>query len=218
MTLELLLSIGVFSLLDMLSPAALGVTVYLLLTERDRLISRLGVYLVTVAGFYFLVGAVLMLGLGAVMKSISDIFQNRTVSWMMAILGGVLFVASFYVPTKKKSEPRRPKSKSFGAMIGLGFTTSLIEVATALPYFAAIGLMTTAQLNTVQWVPILAAYNMVMVLPPLILLGLHLVLGRVMQRPLEKLRVKIAESSGSLLSWVLCIAGVILVLNSIDYL
>lgn len=218
MTLELLLSIGVFSLLDMLSPAALGVTVYLLLTERDRLISRLGVYLVTVAGFYFLVGAALMLGLGAVMKSISDIFQNRTVSWMMAILGGVLFVASFYVPTKKKSEPRRPKSKSFGAMIGLGFTTSLIEVATALPYFAAIGLMTSAQLNTVQWVPILAAYNMVMVLPPLILLGLHLVLGRVMQRPLEKLRVKIAESSGSLLSWVLCIAGVILVLNSIDYL
>ncbi|AWP28032.1 hypothetical protein PVOR_15769 [Paenibacillus vortex V453] len=218
MTLELLLSIGVLSLLDMLSPAALGVTVYLLLTERDRLISRLGVYLVTVAGFYFLVGAALMLGLGAVMKSISDIFQNRTVSWMMAILGGVLFVASFYVPTKKKSEPRRPKSKSFGAMIGLGFTTSLIEVATALPYFAAIGLMTTAQLNTVQWVPILAAYNMVMVLPPLILLGLHLVLGRVMQRPLEKLRVKIAESSGSLLSWVLCIAGVILVLNSIDYL
>ncbi|MPY17189.1 GAP family protein [Paenibacillus glucanolyticus] len=218
MTLELLLSIGVLSLLDMLSPAALGVTVYLLLSERDRLISRLGVYLVTVAGFYFLVGAALMLGLDAVMKSVSDIFQNRTVSWMMAILGGVLFVASFYVPTKKTSAPRRPKSKSFGAMIGLGFTTSLIEVATALPYFAAVGLMTTAQLNTVQWVPILAAYNMVMVLPPLILLGLHLVLGRMMQRPLEKLRVKIAESSGSLLSWVLCIAGVILVLNSIDYL
>ncbi|GAA0831469.1 hypothetical protein GCM10008915_11500 [Bifidobacterium pullorum subsp. gallinarum] len=218
MTLELLLSIGVLSLLDMLSPAALGVTVYLLLSERDRLISRLGVYLVTVAGFYFLVGAALMLGLDAVMKSVSDIFQNRTVSWMMAILGGVLFVASFYVPTKKTSAPRRPKSKSFGAMIGLGFTTSLIEVATALPYFAAVGLMTTAQLNTIQWVPILAAYNMVMVLPPLILLGLHLVLGRMMQRPLEKLRVKIAESSGSLLSWVLCIAGVILVLNSIDYL
>ncbi|ANA82414.1 hypothetical protein C7121_23350 [Paenibacillus glucanolyticus] len=218
MTLELLLSIGVLSLLDMLSPAALGITVYLLLSERDRLISRLGVYLVTVAGFYFLVGAALMLGLDAVMKSVSDIFQNRTVSWMMAILGGVLFVASFYVPTKKTSAPRRPKSKSFGAMIGLGFTTSLIEVATALPYFAAVGLMTTAQLNTIQWVPILAAYNMVMVLPPLILLGLHLVLGRMMQRPLEKLRVKIAESSGSLLSWVLCIAGVILVLNSIDYL
>lgn len=215
---ELLLSIGVLSLLDMLSPAALGVTVYLLLSERERLISRLGVYLVTVAGFYFLVGAGLMLGLDAAMKSVSGIFQNRTVSWVMVILGGVLFVASFYVPAKKTSEPRRPKSKSFGAMIGLGLTTSLIEVATALPYFAAIGLMTTAQLTTVQWIPILAAYNVVMVLPPLVLLGLHLVFGRVMQRPLEKLRIKIAESSGSILSWVLCIAGLIMVLNSIDRL
>ncbi|MGC6588508.1 GAP family protein [Paenibacillus sp. Dod16] len=218
MTLELLLSIGALSLLDMLSPATLGVTVYLLLTERDRLIPRLFIYLFTVAGFYFLIGAALMLGLDAVLQSVSGIFQNRTVSWIMTVVGGVLFVASFFIPTKKTSEPRRPRSKSFGAMIGLGFTTSLLEVATALPYFAAIGLMTTAQLTTVQWMPILAAYNIVMVLPPILLLGLHLVFGRVMQRPLEKLRLKISQSSGSILSWVLCIAGLILVLNSIDNL
>lgn len=62
MTTELLLSVGALSLLDTLSPATLGVTVYLLLTERDRLITRLWVYLFTVAGFYFLVGAALMLG------------------------------------------------------------------------------------------------------------------------------------------------------------
>lgn len=60
--------------------------------------------------------------------------------------------------------------------------------------------------------------NIVMVLPPFILLGLHLVLGRMMQRPLEKLRLRIAKSSGSILSWVLCIAGLILLLNSIDNL
>lgn len=216
MTLELLLSIGALSLLDMLSPATLGVTVYLLLIERDRLIPRLFIYLFTVAGFYFLVGAALMLGLDAVLQSVTGIFQNRTVSWIMAIVGAVLFVASFFIPTKKTSGPRRPRSKSYGAMIGLGFTTSLLEVATALPYFAAIGLMTTAQLTTVQWMPILAAYNIVMVLPPILLLGLHLVFGRMMQRPLEKLRLTIAQSSGSILSWVLCIAGLILLLNSID--
>ncbi|MBY0159807.1 GAP family protein [Paenibacillus lautus] len=218
MTTELLLSVGALSLLDTLSPATLGVTVYLLLTERDRLITRLWVYLFTVAGFYFLVGAALMLGLDAVLQSVTGIFQNRTVSWVMAVTGGVLFAASFFVPTKKTTEPRRPRSKSLGAMIGLGFTTSLLEVATALPYFAAIGLMTSAQLTPVQWVPILAAYNVIMVLPPLLLLVLHLAFGRMMQRPLEKLRLKIAQSSGSVLSWVLCIAGLILVLNSIDNL
>lgn len=218
MTTELLLSVGALSLLDILSPATLGVTVYLLLTERDRLITRLLVYLFTVAGFYFLVGAALMLGLDAVLQSVTGIFQNRTVSWVMAVTGGVLFAASFFVPTKKTTEPRRPRSKSLGAMIGLGFTTSLLEVATALPYFAAIGLMTSAQLTPVQWVPLLAAYNVIMVLPPFLLLGAQLAFGRMMQRPLEKLRVKIAQSSGSVLSWVLCIAGLILVLNSIDNL
>ncbi|SEM63621.1 Sap, sulfolipid-1-addressing protein [Paenibacillus sp. cl141a] len=218
MTTELLLSVGALSLLDTLSPATLGVTVYLLLTERDRLITRLWVYLFTVAGFYFLVGAALMLGLDAVLRGVTGIFQNRTVSWVMAVTGSVLFAASFFVPTKKTTEPRRPRSKSLGAMIGLGFTTSLLEVATALPYFAAIGLMTSAQLTPVQWVPVLAAYNVIMVLPPLLLLVARLAFGRMMQRPLEKLRLKIAQSSGSVLSWVLCIAGLILVLNSIDNL
>ncbi|MCM3342557.1 GAP family protein [Paenibacillus sp. MER TA 81-3] len=218
MTTEMLLSVGALSLLDTLSPATLGVTVYILLTVKERLVPRLLVYLMTVAGFYFVVGASLMLGLDAVFESVSGIFQNQVVSWIMAIVGGALFIGSFYVPTKKVSEPRRPKSKSIGAMIGLGFTTSLIEVATALPYFAAIGLMTTAQLTTVQWVPILAAYNFIMVLPPLVLIGLHLVFGRLMQNPLEKLRVKIAKSTGSALSWIMCIAGLILLLNSIDNL
>ncbi|MCE5170735.1 GAP family protein [Paenibacillus profundus] len=218
MTTEMLLSVGALSLLDTLSPATLGVTVYILLTVKERLVPRLLVYLMTVAGFYFVVGASLMLGLDAIFESVSGIFQNQVVSWIMAIVGGALFIGSFYVPTKKVSEPRRPKSKSIGAMIGLGFTTSLIEVATALPYFAAIGLMTTAQLTTVQWVPILAAYNFIMVLPPLVLIGLHLVFGRLMQNPLEKLRVKISKSTGSALSWIMCIAGLILLLSSIDNL
>ena len=51
--------------------------------------------------------------------------------------------------------------------------------------------------------------------PPILLLGLHLVFGRMM-RVRWRSALKIAQSSGSILSWVLCIAGLILVLNSID--
>ncbi|MFD0714521.1 GAP family protein [Paenibacillus sp. GCM10027626] len=218
MSVELLLSVGALSVLDTLSPATLGVTVYLLLTVKERLVSRLFAYLATVALFYFLVGAALMLGFEAILEAAAELFQSRPVSWAMAIIGGGLFIASFYVPNKKSAEPRRPKSKRIGAMVGLGLTTSLIEVATALPYFAAIGLMTTAKLNVAQWVPMLAAYNFIMILPPLVLLLLHALFGRMMQRMLEKLRVKIAGSTGSALSWVMCIVGLILLLNSIDNL
>ncbi|RAV13665.1 hypothetical protein DQG23_32995 [Paenibacillus contaminans] len=210
--------VGGLALLDMLSPATLGVTVYLLLTEKERLSSRLMIYLVTVAAFYFSVGVASILGLDALLATFSSIFQNRIVSWVMLIIGGVLFIASFYYPKSKKTDLPRPKSKSKTAMIALGFTTSLIEVGIAFPYFAAIGLMTTSNLEVFQWLPIIVGYNFIMVLPPLILFTLHLLFGRVMQRPLVRLQTRLSKHSGSAVSWVMCIVGLILVFNSLDYL
>jgi len=215
---ELLLIVGGLALLDMLSPATLGVTVYLLLTEKERLRSRLMIYLLTVAAFYFLVGIALMLGLDVLLAAFTSIFKNRIVSWMMLIIGVLLFIASFYYPKSKKSDLPRPKSKSKKAMIALGFTTSLIEVGAAFPYLAAIGFMSTSNLAVYQWLPILAGYNFIMVLPPLIVFILHLLLGRAMQGPLEKLRIKLTKYSGSAISWIMSIVGLILIFNSLDYL
>lgn len=218
MSVELLLSIGGLALLDTLSPATIGVTVYLLLTETKRLASRLLIYLLTVAGFYFSVGVMLMLGMGVLLDAAVSLFQSRVVSWIMFIIGVVLFIASFYIPPKKKTDLPRPKSKSKFSMVALGITTALVEVGTAFPYFAAIGLMTTSNLAFYQWLPIMAGYNIIMVLPPLILFMMHLLFGRMMQKPLERLHVKITKQSGSVLSWVLCIVGLILILNTLDYL
>ncbi|WP_179866042.1 GAP family protein [Bacillus pseudomycoides] len=218
MSTELLLLIGGLALLDTLSPATLGVTVYLLLTDKERLTKRLLVYLLTIAGFYFAVGVSLMLGLDFLLEIISGVFQNRIVSWTFFIIGVILFIASFYVPTKKSSDLPAPKSKSILSMVALGFTTSLIEVGTAFPYFAAIGIMTTSNLSWVEWSSILAGYNFIMVLPSLVLFLFYLLFGRWMQTSLEKLRVKIANNTGSALSWSMCIVGLILIFNSLDYL
>nr|WP_195573976.1 GAP family protein [Paenibacillus sp. 1001270B_150601_E10] len=218
MSAELLLTVGGLAVLDMLSPATLGVTVYLLLTEKERLGSRLMIYLFTVAAFYFIVGVAFMLGLDVLLAVFSSILQNRIVSWMMMIVGVLLFIASFYYPKSKKSDLPRPKSKSKASMIALGFTTSIIEVGLAFPYFAAIGLMSTSHLAVYQWLPILAGYNLMMVLPPFIVFTLHLWLGRVMQRPLERLRIKLSKNSGSAISWMMSIVGLILIFNSLDYL
>ncbi|EJP83765.1 hypothetical protein IC3_05068 [Bacillus cereus VD142] len=218
MSTELLLLIGGLALLDTLSPFTLGVTVYLLLTDKERLTKRLLVYLLTIAGFYFAVGVSLMLGLDFLLEIISGVFQNRIVSWTFFIIGVILFIASFYVPTKKSSDLPTPKSKSILSMVALGFTTSLIEVGTAFPYFVAIGIMTTSNLSWVEWSSILAGYNFIMVLPSLVLFLFYLLFGRWMQTSLEKLRVKLANNTGSALSWIMCIVGLILISNSLDYL
>ncbi|WP_258178059.1 GAP family protein [Bacillus paranthracis] len=205
-------------MLDTLSPTTIGVTIYLLLTDKERLTKRLFVYLLTVAGFYFAVGVSLMLGLDFLFKFISSLFQNRIVSWSFFIIDIILFIASFYIPPKKNSEIPSPKSKSIFSMIALGFTTTLIEVGTAFPYFAAIGILTTSNLSLIQWSSILAGYNLIMVLPSLLLFLFYLLFGRWMQKPLERLRMKIANSTGSALSWIMCIVGFLLILNSLDYL
>ncbi|GAA0399104.1 GAP family protein [Paenibacillus motobuensis] len=218
MSLELLGMIGGLALLDMLSPATLGVTVYLLLSEKERIGSRLMIYLGTVAGFYFSAGFVLMLGLDALLSAFSSILENRFISWTMMVIGAALFTASFFYPKgKKRTDLPRPKSKSKASMVALGFTTFLIEVGMAFPYFAAVGLMTTRNLPVYQWLPILGGYNFMMILPPLVLFVLHVLLGRFMQRPLERLRIKLSNT-GSALSWIMCIVGLILMLNSVDNL
>lgn len=215
MSTALLLSVGALALLDTLSPTILGVTVYMLLFEREKVAGRLIVYLGTVACFYFVAGLILMLGLDTLTKAITNITDNMIVSRGMFIIGLALFIGSFFVPTKKtETKVWKPKSASMLAMVVLGFTTGLVEVGTALPYFAAIGIMTAAHLHPVEWLPMLAGYNVIMVLPGILLLAAHCLFKGWLQGPLERIRLYIEKNSGSALSWMMTIAGLILLLNS----
>ncbi|GIN87550.1 hypothetical protein J6TS2_39360 [Heyndrickxia sporothermodurans] len=219
MSMELLLLIGGLALLDTLSPATIGVTVYLLLTEKEKLTKCLLIYLMTVALLYFLVGVSLMLGLGYLVDTISKILQNRIISWVIFIIGGLLFIASFFVQTKKKQTKLPvPKSKSILSMLTLGFTTFLIEVGTAFPYFASIGLMINSNLSWFEWISILSAYNFIMILPPLLLFTFYLLFSKWITKPLQKLHMKTSNNKGTALSWIMCIVGFILMFNSLDYL
>ena len=159
-----------------------------------------------------------MLGISTLLESVSNIFQNQTISWIIFIIGAILFIASFYVPTKKNADLPSPKSKSLISIIILGLSTSLIEVGTAFPYFAAIGILSTSDLSSMEWVSILAGYNLIMVLPPVLLYFIYLLLGRWMDKPLINLRERMVKNSDSALSWIMCIVGIILIFNSLDYL
>lgn len=218
MNTELLLIIGGLSLLDTLSPATLGITVYLLLTEKKKVGLKLMVYLFTVIGFYFSAGVAIKLGFGFLFEVFSTFLQNRVVSWMLFIVGGILFIWSFYVPKRKKSSYTSPITKTNSTMIALGVTTSLVEVGTALPYFTAIALMTNSGLVWYEWLPLMFAYNVVMVLPPFILYMLYMLLGSIMQKPLKFIQNQVSKSTSSLASWIMCIVGLLLMLYSVDYL
>lgn len=218
MVTELFIYLGGLALLDTLSPTIIGVTLYLVLTDKQNLTSRLLTYLFTVVLLYFSLGIFMMLGLNFIMEAFSNIFQNKILSWGIFIIGVILFIASFFMPTNKKTNIPKPKTQSIFSIIIIGVTTFTIEAGMALPYFAAIGLLTTENLPFYQWLPIIAIYNIIMVLPALLIFLGYKLFGKLINPTLVNLRNKISSSSSSAVSWIMCIVGVILIFYTIDYL
>ncbi len=217
MSLEVLIPVGGLALLDTLSPAVIGVTLFVLLSGARRMALPLFAFLLTVSFFYFSAGVGLMLGLGSFVSRLGHVGDHPVALWGQALLGAALFGYSFVMPTKPAAGARRREPRSFRVpvMIGLGVTTGVFEIGTALPYLAAIGIMTTAGLAPVQWVPLLAGYTLVMVLPPaLTYLGYRLLGERVRPR-LQRWREKLEAGSRETLAWIIGIAGFLLLANAI---
>jgi cytochrome c biogenesis protein CcdA len=203
MTAEVLLPVGGLAVLDTLSPTTIGITLYLLLTAQ-RLARLLFTYLATVALSYFALGAVLMLGLGAVV----NVVDERVALVGQAVVGAGLLVGSWFIPDRKPgAAPPTPKAHTAAAMVLLGVTTWVLEAATALPYFGAVGIMTAAGLTAAQWLPVLAGYTVVMVLPSVALYAAWRVAGPRLQPRLERWRNKKRSNSRNTLRWIVGIAG-----------
>ncbi|MER7503996.1 GAP family protein [Nonomuraea pusilla] len=201
------------ALLDTLSPTVIGVTLYLLLARPRRVGALLCAYLGSVAVAYFALGVLLMLGLGAVVPLV----DGTGWAWGQAVLGAALIVGSYFIPRWNRGRAHVP-APSFGmrAMLLLGLGTWLFEFATAVPYFGAIGIMTSAGLPAVHWVPLLGAYVTIMVIPGVLLLAAWTALGERLRERFERWRARLSSGSRRLLSWVVFIAGCVILLEAVD--
>lgn len=217
---ELLFYIGGLALLDTLSPALIGVTLYLMIQENRRFGSRLMIYVVTVMFLYLVLGCLLMVGLELLQAIFTSFFQHKVVSWALLIVGGILFTGSFWVKPKAggRKKYQVPRSTGFKGLLVMGISTFLLEAGTALPYYTAVSLMITEGLPITGWILILIGYNLIMITPPLVIYVLHAWLGSRIQGIVEKLQRKLEEQSGSVLSWMMCIAGLVLIFSVLDYI
>lgn len=213
--LDVLLPVAGLALLDTLSPTTLGVSLFVLLSGARSIARPLFAYLGTVALFYFVLGCALMLGLGVALDRMSHLADSPATGWAMLVLGAGLFAYSWVMPTRKRA-PRRPASFRTTTMVGLGLATGLLEAGTALPYLGAIGIMGAAGLAAHTWVPMLAAYNLMMVLPPVLLYLGHRVFGERLRPRLDRWRERIDSGSREALSWIIGIVGLVLLLNGLQ--
>jgi hypothetical protein len=205
------------ALIDSLNPSALAMTLYLLTTREP--IMKVAGYLTGVFGAYLGVGVLLMLGLGAALAALGEAAEHPVVYAAQGVLGAGLLVYAIWDPRKKKAQGamRTPRSLGLGALFLLGIAITAVEFSTALPYLGAIGMLTNADLAVSRWLPILIAYNVIFVLPPLSLLLAYCVFGDRLQARFASYREKLQRGSREAWLWVLGIVGFFLLADSLRY-
>jgi len=197
------------ALLDSINPSAIVVTLCLLSTAGSRALSQVTVYVGAIFSTYFLLGVMLMLGVELLLPSLSGILSGRTGFLVQSLVGLGLLVYSLTASTKGEASPgvTRPSATTYAALVMLGISVTAMELPTAMPYFAAIALMSNAALPIAAWAPLLGIYNVIFVLPPIALLVGHLALQGRMTERYAALRQRLESGARETGLWVAGLVG-----------
>lgn len=236
MDLALAASLAALALIDSTSFGTLLIPIWLLLAPGRLRAGRILVYLGTVAVFYFAVGMLIAVGATTFIADLGALLDTRPALWTQLVLGAGLLALSFRFDSKK--QPReggrmtRWRERALGVeggeieavqgegatrtrtsvlpLMGLALGAATVEVATMLPYLAAIGMVTSAGIGTAGITMTMAAYCAVMVLPALVLLVARLVARNAVEPVLVKINDWMVRNAAGTTGWVLGIVGFLL--------
>lgn len=229
MDLPLAATLVALALVDSTSFGTLGLPALMLTARRPR-ISTLLLYLATITVFYAVIGVGLVSGFGALADLLGGLGRQRWLLWAGLFTGVALFAASWLF-TRQRAEAAERRREAAGrppgarvrwtrALLDEGASTrtavvaalgaGVVEVASMLPYLAAIAMITALAAPFAVKVGIVGLYCLVMVLPALVLLALRLLFRRQLERPLERLGAFIQRNSAEAIGWVLGIVGFLL--------
>jgi cytochrome c biogenesis protein CcdA len=216
---ELLPAIVGLAALDSINPSALLATVALLLRGR-RARPLVAVYVAAVLLTYFAIGLALTLGLGLTPETV---IRSDAAYLAQGALGAGMLAYAVLAPGRTRergaAEPRRlPAATRPAAVFALGVAVTALELPTALPYLGAVGAMTRADLAVADWLPLLVAYNLIFVLPPLALLAGHLALRQRAEPLMDRLRRRLDATAREGLLWLLGLVGFFLLADALGRL
>jgi hypothetical protein len=240
MDLALAASLAALALIDSTSFGTLLIPIWLLLAPGRVKAGRMLVYLGTIAVFYFAVGMLIALGAAAFITDIGALMETRGAMWAQLVLGVGLLALSFRkeFDSKKRKEGggrlARWRERALGvdengtgessaggtgtrtergsalSLIGLALGAATLEVATMLPYLAAIGMVTAAGLGAAGTTLTMAAYCAVMILPALVLLTARLLARDAIEPVLNKINDWMSKHAAGTTGWVIGIVGFLL--------
>lgn len=203
------------AIVDSVNPSALVVT--LMLLARPRPMRTVPIYVGAIAATYFSLGALALLGVASFRQTIGAALESQLGLIGQAVAGALLLAWSLRTPAKANpAAPVAPPSAANAmALVALGVTVTVLELPTAVPYLAAIALIAGSGLPASQWVPLLGAYNLVFVGPPLLLLALHRCMGDRIASRFTDLRARLERGARETARWIAGLVGGAIALTSV---
>jgi cytochrome c biogenesis protein CcdA len=216
----LMISLVAIAALDSLNPTAVGWQIYLLSTPKPiaRSISFiLGVFLA-----YWAIGLFAILGLR---KLIATLIGNANFSLpdphiytIQFLIGLALLIAGFWLKTSTQEEQgKRPQNLTTQQTFLLGLAMTILESPTALPYLAAIEQIARAKLDLLTIISLLGLYNLVFVLPLIILVGIYIIFHPQSATLLNRINRSIKTWAPKILRALLLGLGILLIVDSLAY-
>lgn len=230
------------ALVDSLSMGTLAVPVWLLMAPGRLRPGRVVVYLVAIAAFYFLVGLALLAGFNLLLPAEGVDGSDPVLRSVLFVVGAAMLILSFVIdPGGEKGREKKRRGGSgrlsawrakamdatggeggaartgFGGLLGLALGAGLLELATMVPYLAAVGILSGSGVPTGLSVVLLAGYCVVMVLPAVVLLGARMMAGGRAQGLLQGIDGWFNRNGGTAVAWILGIVGVLLMVHNLNH-
>lgn len=197
---DLLVPVLVFGLADSLNPATIAVAAVLATGRRP--VPRLLMYALGTGLTYFGGGLLLVLGPAGILHALLH-RKPTTAGHVGEIAIGVIgILAAVWIWTRKPGavEKRVPTEVSPPRALLLGAGITVVDLPTALMYFAAIALIVRADISHASEVGLLVVFNVAYVVPLLAVTVLAGVLGTRAEPLLERLRAFVARWGHRLLA------------------
>jgi hypothetical protein len=176
----LALAVIAIALPDSLNPSLIVAAVFLALGERPvwrTALFTLATFIVTLAG-----GIAIALGLGNLVLSLLPKLSH-TVKWEVAIVVGVVVMCGGVVVWWRREglaadpETMHKEPSAHGSPLLMGAGIAGVELLTAFPYFAAIGLVLGSSVAAPAKLFLLFLYNLVYVVPLIAIVVVRAVMG-----------------------------------------
>jgi cytochrome c biogenesis protein CcdA len=206
--LRLLSLVASIALADSLNPSTIGPGLYLASGKQPR--SALTQFIAGVVAVNFLCGAAIALGPGQAVLALVP-HPRPTARYILELIAGVvMLVGAALLWRRRRPLARRdlpsPSAEGKSGFL-LGVTIAGVELPTAFPYFAAIAAIVGSGLGAASQVIALAVYNVLFVLPLILMVVTIMVAGDEAQPILKRGRDWLQRRWPVLLAALALLAG-----------